>query len=62
MEEQDALKAVVVGRFVPGEGKKLRLHVNKISQIDRSLGYEAKMDHSIVLCILPPSNLIAKRP
>ena len=56
------MKAVVVGRFVPGEGKKLRLHVNKISQIDRSLGYEAKMDHSIVLCILPPSNLIAKRP
>lgn len=56
------LKAVVVSRFVTGEGEKSGPHANKTCKIDPNLGQEAKMEPRAVLCSLPPSNPNAKGP
>lgn len=47
------MKVVVVSRFVTGEGENLGLHANKNSQIDQSLGYEAKTECDVSLCFPP---------
>ena len=41
------VKVMVVSRFVTGEGENLGLHANKNSQIDQSLGCEAKTECDI---------------
>lgn len=54
------LKAVVVSRFVTGEGEKSGPHANKTCKIDPNLGREAKREPRAVLCSLLPATQMPK--
>ena len=56
------VKVMVVSRFVTGESENLGLHANKNSQIDQSLGCEAKTECDVSLCSFLPSILLTKKP